>query len=442
VGCIEQVFPYGHRDHQPPVPADVAALAEVDPAGLSGSEVMGGLDGVEAAQRQLDSVRLGLLGEYAHRGLYAADGAVGAASALEHRHGGDSRVLRQEITVAAKLRHLTLMAKTLAAGRTTAAHMRVLARATTAKTHHAVIADEARLVGWAETLTVDEYRLALRHWKAHADPDGTEDPNAHLRRELHLSHSVDGDWFLKGRLDDETGTTLKKAIDGVLEELWRNRDSSNDQDISPPSQRRADALVELARRGGAVDATGSPHRRTRPQVVVTMDHDNLIRGLGLGQLDGGGTISASAVRRLACDADMIAAVFGSDSELLDLGRKARIVSPAQRLALILRDRGCIFPNCDRPPEWCDAHHVRHWLDHDGPTDLDNLCLVCSKHHHLLHEGGWTLQRGSTGALVFTNRLGLALPHKPRPAGHPDPCLTHPPPEPEPPARRAPREHDE
>jgi hypothetical protein len=347
--------------------------------------------------------------------------------------------------MATKLRKLPLLAKTLAAGRITAEHVEVLTRAMTAKTERALLADEGRLVALAEKLDVERYRLAVRHWKAHADPNGTDDPNAHLRRELFLSQSLDGEWFLKGRFDAETGATVKGALDRVIDELHRADDGESDeQPMVPAAQRRAEGLVELCRRGGAVTGEGTAHRRTRPQLVVTIDHENLVHGLGLAELAEGGTISAHAARRLACDADVISAVFSGHSELLDLGRRARLVSPAQRMALVMRDRGCVFPNCDRPPNWCDAHHIEHWLEHGGTTDLANLCLLCSKHHHLLHEGGWALRRDGSGELVFTDSGGLTLANRPRPPGHPDPWLGQPPesePEPEPPARGAPDGND-
>ena len=83
------------------------------------------------------------------------------------------------------------------------------------------------------------------------------------------------------------------------------------------------------------------------------------------------------------------------SELLDVGRRTRIVPPALRRALEVRDRGCAFPRCDRPPPWCDAHHLVHWA-HGGPTTLDNLALLCGQHHHAIHDRGWTLARGPDG----------------------------------------------
>ncbi|HEX2374653.1 MAG TPA: HNH endonuclease signature motif containing protein, partial [Actinomycetota bacterium] len=83
---------------------------------------------------------------------------------------------------------------------------------------------------------------------------------------------------------------------------------------------------------------------------------------------------------------------------LEVGRTSRVVQPAQRVALAVRDNGCVFPGCDRPLGWCEAHHVRHWL-HGGPTDLGNLALLCRAHHRAVHEGGWRLARGPDGQLT-------------------------------------------
>jgi len=89
---------------------------------------------------------------------------------------------------------------------------------------------------------------------------------------------------------------------------------------------------------------------------------------------------------------------GAPSQPLDVGRTSRVVSPAQRTALAVRDGGCVFPGCDRPLAWCEAHHLQHWLD-GGPTDLDNLVLVCRAHHRAVHEGGWHLQHQPDGRLT-------------------------------------------
>jgi hypothetical protein len=132
------------------------------------------------------------------------------------------------------------------------------------------------------------------------------------------------------------------------------------------------------------------------------------------QASWGAVLPPEVARRYACDAEITrvivgdqphlleqllsglpSALGGSVSEILDLGRTQRLASRAQRRALAVRDGGCVFPGCGRPPAWCDAHHLWHWLD-GGPTDLWNLALLCRWHHTFVHEGGWLLERDADG----------------------------------------------
>ena len=112
----------------------------------------------------------------------------------------------------------------------------------------------------------------------------------------------------------------------------------------------------------------------------------------------GEPISVEQARRLACDAKIIPMVLGSQGEVLDLGRTQRLASPSQRRALEQRDKGCV--KCGRPAKWCHAHHVIHWLD-GGPTDVDNLCLLCSECHRLVHHAGWDIR--------MVNRIPQVIP---------------------------------
>jgi HNH endonuclease len=89
---------------------------------------------------------------------------------------------------------------------------------------------------------------------------------------------------------------------------------------------------------------------------------------------------------------------GAPTQPLEVGRATRTIAPAQRAALTVRDRGCAILGCGRPPAWCEAHHLRHWV-HGGPTDLGNLALVCRAHHWAVHEGGWRLERDPEGRLT-------------------------------------------
>lgn len=154
-------------------------------------------------------------------------------------------------------------------------------------------------------------------------------------------------------------------------------------------QRMLDALVELARRSLAGDDLPDTGGH-RPQVVVTIDLQHLRRSIGAATTTDGSTLSASTARRVACDAGILPVVLASTGQPLDIGRETRVVPAGMRRALVLRDRGCSFPGCDRPPTWCDAHHIRHWAD-GGHTSLQNLVLLCGHHHRTVHTRDWVIR---------------------------------------------------
>jgi hypothetical protein len=171
-------------------------------------------------------------------------------------------------------------------------------------------------------------------------------------------------------------------------------------------KRMWDALVDACDRLRATETLPRDHGAT-PRVVVLIDHASLrqqVIDAGLardGELHSDERVSAHAVRRLACDAEILPAVLGSDGQVLDVGRTHRLVTPAIWLALVLRDRHCVFPGCTRPPLACDAHHVVHWAD-GGPTSLDNMVMLCRQHHVLTHQTPWTLHMDTaTGRPVWT-----------------------------------------
>lgn len=134
----------------------------------------------------------------------------------------------------------------------------------------------------------------------------------------------------------------------------------------------------------------------RPHLNLTVDLETLEGRAGrVCELDHTGVITAEAARRLACDAGISRVIARGGSEPLDVGRRTRTIPPAIRRALVIRDRHCRFPGCDRPHSWCDGHHIVHWLDL-GETRLDNVVLLCRRHHRMVHEGGWTITRAGPG----------------------------------------------
>jgi Domain of unknown function (DUF222)/HNH endonuclease len=377
-------------------------LAGVDGRGAAGAE-----DGTRA-----DSTA-GWLRRRARLGGAAAAGWVRVARAL---HRGP----------------LAGTARALAAGELSAAHAAVLAGGTHDLPPATAAAAEPVLLAAARRLDPPRLRRLLAHLRQVADPDGAA-AQAHRRHEqrgLCVSPTFQGLVVVDGLLEPEAGATLLAALAPLA------RPTADDARSAP--QRRADALTELARRaleGGRLPQTGG----VRPQVTVTIELAGLLGEGGMPGGEGGwaGLLRAETCRRLACDAELTRAVVargshhrtraggngdgtagavaarlraavallpaalgGAPTQPLEVGRATRVVSPAQRTALAVRDGGCGFPGCDRPPAWCDAHHLRHWV-HGGPTDLANLVLLCRAHHRAVHEGGWRLRRQAGGHLTAT-----------------------------------------
>ncbi|MDF9714602.1 DUF222 domain-containing protein [Nocardioides sp. ChNu-153] len=172
-------------------------------------------------------------------------------------------------------------------------------------------------------------------------------------------------------------------------------------DARPAWERRGQAFVELIERmrdADLPDAAGAG-----ATVVVTMQVDTLTGGLAAASLDTGHRISPGEARRLACSADLVPAVLGSKSEVLDLGRSARFHSKPQRIAMLLRDGGCTAEGCDAPPHWCEAHLDDPW-SRGGRTSVERGRLLCWRHHRVAHDPTYLTETLGTGKLRFTRRV--------------------------------------
>jgi len=178
---------------------------------------------------------------------------------------------------------------------------------------------------------------------------------------------------------------------------------------------RSDAAVEVFRHVAGCDRTavdGVPP----VTVIVRIGLNELRTGVGAGEIDGiAAPVSAGTVRRMAADAGIIPVVLGADSEVLDLGRARRLLTTAQRRALAERDGGCAWPGCPHPPSYTEAHHIRWWNAHGGATDLSNGILLCSSHHHRVHDDGWQIRMH--GQVPYFTPPGHVDPYRrPRPGG--------------------------
>src|SRR5665811_50892 len=198
---------------------------------------------------------------------------------------------------------------------------------------------------------------------------------------LKLCPLANGMVAISGQLDPESGAVLSAALDPLSKPNLC--ETTGGRDPRQADRRRADALIELCRRATA--AGGSAPVTTKAQIVVTIGYDRLAGAVrGSGTTLAGQVLSPQTVRKLACDAAIIPMVLGSQGQPLDVGRTKRLVTPALLAALGARDKGCTYPGCGRPPQWTDAHHVKHWID-GGTTSLLNLELLCGYHHTFVHQ---------------------------------------------------------
>lgn len=231
-------------------------------------------------------------------------------------------------------------------------------------------------------LSERQLAVVIRHTANLMEPDRLVEHDADVRRahrSLTKGRGPMGLWRYTMVLDDEGAAVLDSAVDALAKPL--PDPETGERDPRAPATRRADALLELVR--CAVGSDDVP-ARNKTSVVVTIGLDALQeRCRGAGLTLGDDLLTVATVRRLACDAQVVPAVLGTRGEVLELGQAQRLFSRAQIRHLWLRDQGCTFPGCTRPPKWADGHHLVHWAD-GGATDVGNGALLCQAHHTVVH----------------------------------------------------------
>ena len=246
-----------------------------------------------------------------------------------------------------------------------------------------------RALGKARGLPIHQVRALVWRAQALADPGAWErrEERQYVERSASLRDDADGMVTLTARLTPLDAAPVRAVLDANVRWAMQQRRDDPSSDTRTPWQMRADILVGLCRHALDCDQSTSGVKTT---VVVRMTRDELVAGLGVGAADGmAQPLSASSLRRAAADAEVIPAVLGGDSGVLDWGRARRLFTPAQRLALVERDGGCAW--CNAPPSWCEAHHIKWWERDAGPTDLGNGVLLCARCHHRIHRDGWEIE---------------------------------------------------
>ena len=420
------------------VPAELATmrqhiqeLAHTMWAARDRGEVMDTVVEIESLKSTLDALELGVVGELEATGAVKDLGWASTADFLTAVAGGHKGCGQAMVKLA------TAVAEPLLAPVGTAMSDGWLSTAKAQVIRHAIddlpgnVKVRKRgvevMLTEAKALDATELRKVARYLVSRIDPDGDErrakreldreERAAHLGRELSIRFDGAGGARISGRCASEDAATLKATLlplskpvptngptNGPTHGPVRDPDSCvvpgcghEGRDPRDHGARMLDALLELCDRATTAELLPESHGTT-PRVAVTIDLTDLKNQSGFGSTETGEDLTATTIRRMCCDADLIPIVLGTQGEVLDVGRRQRLVTTAIWKALVARDHHCRFPNCTRPPVMTHAHHIRHWAE-GGATSLGNMILLCGHHHRLVHAGPWQIR--GTGPNDFT-----------------------------------------
>ena len=320
---------------------------------------------------------------------YAVQGSTSPIDWVRHQCFMSIGAAARAVTTGEQVDRLPASVAALEAGRIGFAHLSLFAgtaRAIEASGTQTGF-DEGPLLALAEEHSVSRFARDCTQARHAADAAAVLAEHVGLveSRRLELTRCEDGRIVIRGLLDPVGGAALRLALAPLTAPKGADDDRSR-------KRRSADALVELAMH--TLDHGFATERgTTRPHLQLTASVETVLGMPGApgGDLEFAGAVPAATVQRLARDASVRRVLLGPDSAVIDVGRALRVPSGAARAALRVRDGGCVWPGCDRPASWTNAHHVLHW-GHGGVTDLDNLVLLCHRHHWSVHEGGWQLVR--------------------------------------------------
>lgn len=407
--ALERARGRGVLDRLAAIEREFEALApELDDMPESG--LFEAVERLELLGRKVGAARGRVMERTKDSGLWAAAGARSFNSWMSTRLGGDKSEVGRTVREAAALRdHLPHTSEALAQGAISGGHVSVMVKNTTGTEQlrevlkHPEIGEEF-LVEQARIQPVDKFRQIVKVWAQHADPDAADSRwQEHAGQEyLTIAKTMDG-YHLQGWLSELSGKTVVEAINAAV-------GVTPEGDTRTLYERNAQGLTDIA---NAILSSGPllPNATVRPHLSVTVEYDTLKNLLSetrqahicaggccgeiirdgetdfrlerLPSLDDGTILTGCQLAFLACDSSLTRIVFGPKSEVLDVGRAKRTVTPQQRKAVEARDRVCQFPGCGVYSHKSEVHHVIHWAS-GGETSVENSILLCRFHHQHVH----------------------------------------------------------
>ena len=320
------------------------------------------------------------------------DGGAGASVVFRGASKCSQREADRRAKRAEALAVLPSAADALAQGSITAEHVDTLARAAQATSAEAV--EESDLLAKAKCRPADLLSKDTREWTRRHQTQSdlvTQQARRVAARRCVTFESDDNMTVLHAEFDPITGAKIRSALDTICDRMFHTDGGrTHAGETRTSEQRRADALAELMTGSAATSSSGP----VRTQLIVIAHAD------GTAEIPGTGPIPPTELDRLVCNSDLFGIVFGTDGQPLWHGTRVRLADDNQWRALIARDGGCVI--CNAHPSRCEAHHLDiYGPPTNGPTDIDNLALVCRHEHHLIHDQGFQLRRRTDGSWQLT-----------------------------------------
>ena len=352
---------------------------------------------------------LELIREYDDSHGWFGPGLNSCAHWLNWKCGINMGAAREKVRVAHALKDLPKISEKFRLGEVSYSKVRAMTRVATEKNEEYLL----KIARYGTAAHVE--RLVRNYRKVKRNEALDFDNERHAARELDWYFDDGDSLVLKGRFTPEQGVLVKKVLELIMDEDFEEqKDVSAETPVDelkpqsdPISQRRADALVRMAE--GYMAKSGAANSGDRYLVHVHTDMEAL-KADGEGaesEIEEGRNVSAETSRRLSCDAGVVHWLENNRGESLSVGRKTRTIPPAIRRALRRRDGGCCFPGCTCS-RFVDAHHITHWAD-GGETNMNNLVLLCRRHHRMVHEEGFGVHSQASGQVYFTDPQGQHLP---------------------------------
>lgn len=363
---------------------DFERIAGFDPAGKSRAELESAIERCGRVTAFTAAKKLACLAELER----LADDGVKPADTNRTKTRASARASKRAARTATQLPAMPAIRQALEAGEISEEHADAAADAAARVSPEAADGDLARL---ARQLPADRFAREAQEWAGRreaAEAAETRQQRARRERTGRVWRKNNGRIAMYGELDAVAGAPVLKAWEQEMDCLYRE-DGGRDADPATArtyDQRGADALANLI----TASASGGSKRRPHPRYVTHLRVDVERCSLdpsGYAAFLDGSPIPQSELERIACESAFAGAIYGADGAILWQGRAVRLATDDQWTALIGRDGGCI--HCGADPSRCQAHHLIPWVPPDwGPTDIDNLALVCDAAHRLIHHHGY------------------------------------------------------